>query len=82
MFPIWWLARPPAFASILNQYSAMLASLEELAHRSSTEIFANARGHIERFQKGTALLNMKETYIVLQRLEQLNMCDSNQSTQL
>ena len=70
--PTRWLCRLPAIQSALDNYPAILQSLNEMAEVGVTETATKANGLLDRFQKGHTLLGLKITAKPVALLEQLN----------
>ena len=70
--PTRWLCRLPAIQSALDNYPAILQSLNEMAEVGVTKTATKANGLLDRFQKGHTLLGLKITAKPVALLEQLN----------
>jgi hypothetical protein len=70
--PTRWLVRVAAINATLDQYTALMTSLEEAKANCSPEVSARAFGLYARFQDPTTLLGLNMAQIVLSPLESLN----------
>ena len=66
-----WLCRLAAIKSALDQYPAILQSLDEMA-RGVTDTATKANGLLDRFRKGKVYLGLKMAVKLVAILEQLN----------
>jgi len=71
MCPTRWTVRVAAVHAVLNQYAAVLLSLEEMASTGS-ESATKANGLLDRFQKGNTVLGLHLALEVLEEMECLN----------
>ncbi|XP_071817210.1 zinc finger MYM-type protein 1-like [Apostichopus japonicus] len=69
--PTRWLCRQAAVDAVIQNYEAILASLEEMSHGIS-DTSAKANGLLDRFQKAEVLLALKVANKPLASLETLN----------
>ncbi len=69
--PTRWLVRIPAIIAMLEQYEAVLKSLEEMAVLK-TNVSARASGLLKQFSSGSTLLALKMAQNVFSILETLN----------
>ncbi len=76
-----WLCRLAAIQSALDQYPAILQSLEEMA-RDETDTATKANGLFDRFQKGKVFLGLKMAAKPVAILEQLNSALQSKSANM
>uniref|UniRef100_A0A3B5QLP4 TTF-type domain-containing protein n=1 Tax=Xiphophorus maculatus TaxID=8083 RepID=A0A3B5QLP4_XIPMA len=76
--PTRWTVRGQAVQVVLNEYEAILNSLEEMASLGS-DTSTRANGLLERFQKGKTILGLNIATEVLGELECLNKSLQNRS---
>lgn len=76
--PTRWLIRDKAIHGVLNQYSAVLTSLEEMASAPS-DTGARANGLLDRFQQGKTVLGLMLAAEVTGELECLSKPLQNQT---
>lgn len=77
--PTRWLCRLPAITSVLDNYEAVVESLEEVATSSTSDSATKANGLLDRFQKGATFLALKMAASPIEVLEQLNSACQAQS---
>lgn len=70
--PTRWLCRVRSVTAVLNQYEAVLSSLEEMSSGVHSETATKARGLLDRFQQGLTILGLKISITVFGPLELLN----------
>jgi hypothetical protein len=58
--------------SVLDQYEAVLSSLEEMSSGVQSETATKARGLLDRFQQGSTILGLKICMTIFGPLELLN----------
>ena len=70
--PTRWLCRVRSVTSVLDQYEAVLSSLEEMSSGVQSETATKARGLLDRFQQGSTILGLKICMTIFGPLELLN----------
>jgi hypothetical protein len=78
--PTRWLCRYKSICTVLDQYEAVLCSLEEMSGSSKTDTATKAAGLLARFQQGSTVCGLKIASQLFGPLEQLNR--SLQSTSI
>lgn len=69
--PTRWLCRVRSVTAVLDQYEAVLNSLEEGASGTG-EVATKAAGLLDRFRKGVTVLGLKIADVIFGPLEELN----------
>jgi len=69
--PTRWLCRVRSVTAVLNQYEAVLCSLEETSSGNG-EVATKAGGLLDRFRKGVAVLGLRVALQIFGPLEELN----------
>lgn len=69
--PTRWLSRVRSITAVLNQYDAVLGSLEETASGTG-DTAAKASGLLDCFRKGVTVLGLKIALLIFGPLEELN----------
>lgn len=70
--PTRWLCRVQSVTAVLDQYAAVLDSLEEIKITATGEMATKASALLERFSNGKAVLGLKISRVVFGPLEELN----------
>jgi hypothetical protein len=70
--PTRWLCRVTSVNAVLNQYEAVLSSLEEMSSKANGETSTKAAGLLDQFRKGATVLALKICNHVFGPLEEFN----------
>jgi len=70
--PTRWLCRGPSIQRVLEQYEAVLQSLERMSTQNTSETTTKVRGLLLRFQDGVLFLGLEVAMTVIAVLEELN----------
>ncbi|XP_069482144.1 zinc finger MYM-type protein 1-like [Ambystoma mexicanum] len=82
LLPTRWTVRVKAVQKVMDNYEAILETLEEMAaSKNSGDVPARARGLLKQFQEGITFLGLQIVVQVMQLLECLNIAmQGNQQT--
>jgi len=70
--PTRWLCRVQSVSAVLDQYAAVLSSIEEISMEASGEMATKAAALLDRFSDGKAVIGLKISRMVFGLLEELN----------
>jgi len=62
--PTRWLCRVQSVSAVLDQYAAVLSSLEEISMEASGEMATKAAALLDRFSDGKAVIGLKISKMV------------------